>query len=420
MGTTEIETPDMRHAIDTPAGSKHADSKEEVSLLDLLLVLLRRRRMILWATIGFAVVAAVIALLLPNEYTATVILLPPQQQPSLATALASQLGNLGAVGALAGGSLGIHNPNDMFVSMLKSPPVEDAIVRQFGLQQEYRERYFSKARKALEKHMDVDGSQKDNLIRISVKDHSPRKAAQMANAYVDQFRDLTEHLAISEASQRRVFFQQQLDQAKQKLTESEDALTQTERTTGFIQLDTQARALIESAANLRAQIAAKQVEIQGLSAFATGENSQLREARQELAGLEAQLNKLGGSQENPDSLIVPKGKVPQAGLEYARKLRDVQYRETLFYILARQYELAKLDEAREGALIQVVSPAQIPDRRSFPPRLLIVLGAAILGLLTACIIALSQAGWSRLREDPEANLKMSLIQAELRRGKRQL
>ncbi len=143
-------------------------------------------------------------------------------------------------------------------------------------------------------------------------------------------------------------------------------MKETEQKTGLIQLDSQARALIESAATLRAQIAAKEVQIQGMQTYATGENAQLIEAEQELAGLRAQLAKMGGTGDNPDSIIVPKGQMTTAGLEYVRRLRDVKYYEAIFDILARQFELAKLDEAKEGAIIQVVDPAIPPDKKSSP------------------------------------------------------
>jgi uncharacterized protein involved in exopolysaccharide biosynthesis len=280
--------------------------------------------------------------------------------------------------------------------------------------QEYRARYLSDARKAFEGHVTVDGSGKDGMIHISVEDSNPQRAAELANGYVDQFRDLSQHLAISEASQRRLFFEQELEQAKNNLANAEEALKQTEQTTGVIQPDSQERALIESAAALRAQITAREVQIQGMQTYATGENSQLIQAQQELAGLRAQLAKLGGSEATTgDEFIVPKGRVPEVGMEYIRKLRDVKYYETIFDILARQYEVAKLDEAKEGALIQVVDPAIAPERRSFPKRGLIVIGATVAGFFVGIFIALLQAGFQRLKVDPEATVKLHLLRSAL-------
>jgi len=160
---------------------------------------------------------------------------------------------------------------------------------------------------------------------------------------------------------------------------------------------------------LRAQITAKEVQIQAMQTYASGGNAQLIEAQQELESMRAQLAKLGGAEDNPDALIVPKGKLTEAGLEYVRKLRDVKYYETIFDILARQFEVAKLDEAKEGSLIQVVDPAVLPDKRSFPKRTLIVLVSTIAGLFIGVLIAFVQAGWDRMKEDPEASGKLSLL-----------
>ncbi len=216
--------------------------------------------------------------------------------------------------ALAGSGLNLKNPNDMFIAMLKSRTVEDAMVQHFGLMQEYKQRYLSDACKALEKHATWDGNGKDGLIHISIEDHDPHRAAELANGYVDQLRKLSEGLALTEASQRRLFFEQQLQQVKDNLANAEEALKQTEQKTGLIQLDSQARALIESAAALRAQIAAKEVQIQSIRTFATSENSQLVQAQQELESLRTQLAKLGSSEDSDAGLMVPKGRVPEASL----------------------------------------------------------------------------------------------------------
>jgi uncharacterized protein involved in exopolysaccharide biosynthesis len=316
--------------------------------------------------------------------------------------------------ALAGGSLGLKNPNDMFVAMFKSRTVEDAMVQHFGLMREYHAKYPSDARKAFESCAAVDGSAKDGLIHISIQDRDPRRAADLANGYVDQFRIQSQHLAITEASQRRLFFEQQLEQAKDNLANAEEALKETEQKTGVFQLDSQARALIESAASLRAQIAAREVQIQGMQTYATDENAQLVQAQRELEGMRAQLAKLGGSEESSgNELLVPRGEVPTAGLEYIRKLRNVKYNETIFDILARQFEVAKLDEAKQGALIQIVDSAVPPDRKSFPKRGLIVVGATVLGFVFGLLIALLMAGFRRVRSDPENALKLNLLRRTL-------
>jgi uncharacterized protein involved in exopolysaccharide biosynthesis len=185
-----------------------------------------------------------------------------------------------------------------------------------------------------------------------------------------------------------VFFQQQLLEAKQNLTQAEEALKRTEQSTGVLQIDSQARSLIESAAQLRAQIVSKEVQLQAIRTYATEQSPDAMVAEQELAALEGQLAKLSGpGRKSTAQIIVPGGKVPEAGMEYLQRLRDVKYYETISEMIARQFEIAKLDEARQGAIIQVVDPAVPPDTRSFPKRTLTVLLATMLALLGTC-------GWS--------------------------
>jgi len=416
--TTEMPISEANESVDAPLAGRAAENggsqPDDTSLLDLLVILAGRKRVILLVTATFTVLAILLSLLLPFRYTATVTILPPQQNSSMGSLLAAQLGNLGNVAALAGGSLGLKNPNDMYVAMLRSRAVEDAMVQHFDLMREYRTRYLSDTRKAFEAHAMIDGSGKDGLIHISFEDRDPKRAAEIANAYVDQFRNLSQNLAITEAAQRRVFFQRELEKSKNDLADAEEALKQTEQKTGLIQLDSQARALIESAATLRAEISAREVQIQGMQTYATGENAQLVQAQRELDGLRAQLAKLGGSTEgDSNELMVPKGLVPEAGLEYGRKLRDVKYYETIFDILARQFEVAKLDEAREGSVIQVVDPAVVPDRRSFPKRGLIVVSATVVGIFTGVLIALLQASFTHMNSDPRTRAKLSFLRSGL-------
>jgi len=420
--STEISVHEPRERSDPapepPNTGKGRKDDKEISLVDLTIVLAERNRIILQVAAVFAVLAIIVSLLLPQRYTAVVVLLPPQQNSSLSAALTSQLGSMGGIGTLAGGSLGLKNSNEMYVGMLKSRTVEDGMVQRFGLMQEYHSKYPSDARRTFEKYVTIDGSGKDGLIHISIDDRDPNRAAELANGYVDQFRKLSEHIAITEASQRRLFFEQQLAQAKDNLAEAEEALKQTEQTTGLFQLDSQARALIESAAAIRAQIAAKEVEIESLRTYATAENSELVQAQQELGGLRTQLAKLGGSANLDAGLMVPKGQVPAAALEYVRKLRDVKYNETIFDILARQFAIAKLDEAKQGAVVQVVDAAVPPDRRSFPKRTLIVIGATVVGFFLGVFVAFIQAAFEHVMRDAETASKFRHLRNVLRLGKR--
>jgi uncharacterized protein involved in exopolysaccharide biosynthesis len=416
---TEIPVSDLEQAPNTPlppreTGAPGRGARNEITGLDLVLVVARRRRTVALVAGSCLLVAVLFAFLLPKQYTAEVVLLPPQQGSSLSEALGSSMSGLDMLAKLAGGGLGMRNSNEMYVAMLQGQTVEDGMVKHFDLMREYHKSLFSEARRDFEHHVIIRGDGKDGLIHISVEDRSPQRAAQLANGYVDEFRDLSQHLAMTEAGQRALFFRTQLDQAKDKLSGAEQALEQMEQTSGVIEPTSQARALLSAGITLRAQVAAEQVQIQALQTFATGQNAQLIEAQQELKGLQQQLAKLTGSQQNPDSLLIPKGKVPQESLEYIRRLRDVKYYETIFEVLARQYELAKLDQAKEGALIQVVDPAITPDHKSAPRRSLILIGGAAVGLILGILIAFLQNGWESMKRDPDSNSKLDSIRAELR------
>jgi tyrosine-protein kinase Etk/Wzc len=389
-----------------------AESSNDISLVDLLIVLGRRKKFLAVSTLAVFAVALIVTLLIPKRYTATITVLPPQQGSSLSSALLSQVGNLGALGSLAGGSLGLKNPADMTVALLKSRSVEDAMIQRFDLMKLYREKRLSDARKSLENHTSIDSNIKDGLIRIEIEDRDPKRASDMANAYVDEYQKFSQHLAIGEAGQRRLFFEHQLVGAKNDLAGAEEALKASQQKSGMIQLDSQAKALIESVAALRAEITAKEVEISSLSLSETSNNPDIRMAREQLAALQSQLRRIGGTQSGEDSdLIVPRGKIPEAGMDYVRKLRDVKYNEMIFEILAKQFEVAKIDEAREGAVIQVVDPAVPPDRKSFPKISLIVPAVILVWVLLAVFGILFFEGIRRAGERPEDRLKLQTLRA---------
>ena len=390
-------------------------SSQDAHLLDLLIVLSRRRKLIVFFTAAVAILTAIAVLLIPSRYTAETVVLPPGQSSSMNSALMGQLGGSGALASAAGASLGIKNPGDMYVSLIRSRTVEDSVVQRFGLMARYGKKNMTDARRAFEDRSTVVLGVKDGLIRIGVTDRDPNMAANMANGYVDEFRKLSANLAITEASQRRIFFQQQLLEANENLAAAEEAMKRTEQSTGVLQVDSQAKSLIESAAILRGQIVAKEVQLQGMRSYATEDNPQMVTASQELAALKAQLVRLSGSDENSSSdIIVPKGNIPQAGMEYVRKLRDVKYYETITELIAKQFEMAKLDEARQGAVIQVVDAAVTPDKRSFPKRTITVILAALLGFFFACGWSVLAAGFRRIKNSPDESRRLNDLRATFR------
>jgi uncharacterized protein involved in exopolysaccharide biosynthesis len=347
--------------------------------------------------ITIIVLVSASALLLPKRYSATIVILPPQQSSSGGAAMMAQLGSIGAAASAAGG-LGIKNPNDQQIALLKSRIVEDALVDRFHLQDLYHKKYASLARKKWEKVTKTDNGLKDGLIRLSVTDRDPRRAAEMANAWVEEYRRFSATLAITEASQRRLFYERQLSAAREDLAHAEEDMKLTEQRTGVIDIEGQDRSMIASAAVLRGQLAAKQIEIKAMREFAAQGNPDLQRAQQEAGGMEAQLAAMdAASDHKTGDLIVPKGTVTQAALDYERSMREVKYRETIQDLLTRQYEGARVDEAREGALIQVVEPAVVPDRPESSYKLLIILGALVFALPLSLLAAAGAEVLSILR-----------------------
>jgi uncharacterized protein involved in exopolysaccharide biosynthesis len=360
------------------------------TLLPVIRVAIKRRKLVGIAALTIVVLGLAVILLLPTRYTATTAILPPQQGGSSGAAMMAQLSSLSAMAGAGASALGIKNPNDLQVALLKSRTVEDAMVTRFHLQALYHAKYLSSARKRWENHTFIDSGLKDGLIRLSVTDGDPRRAAEMANVWVEEYRRLSATLAVDEASGRRLFFDRQVSDARENLARAEEEMKQTEQRTGVIEMDGQAHAMIAAAAVLRAQVAAKKVEIQAMRQFAAEENPDLERAQQELSGLEAQLATMDVTHDRRSGdLVAPKGMVSQAGLEYARALREVKYRETVVSLLMRLQEVARVDEARQGAQAQVIDAAVVPDHPTSLFRIWIVLGMLLVSLPLALALALA-------------------------------
>ena len=373
----------------------------EFSFLDITVLLVQHKRFVVRFVGGATLLAIATALLLPVKYEATTVLLPPTQNTSMGSSLLGQIGSvgglgaLGSLGALAGG-LGLKSQTDTYVAFLKSRTIEDAMVHRFGLMSEYHSKRMSDARKALEGFATIDAGKKDGLIRITVEDRDPKRAAELANGFVEEFRKLSATLAITEAARRRLFFEQQLQPAKDNLAEAEEAMRKTQQSTGVLQIDSQARALIESVAVLRAQIVAKEVQIQAMRSFAADDNPDLVMAKEQLAALQKQFEQLAGSRHDSGSdIVLSKGRVTESGMEYLRRYRDLKYHETVYELLVKGLEIAKLDEAKEGEIVQVVDTAVPADRKSSPHRTIIVLSVMLVSFFVAVFWIVFRQGLQR-------------------------
>lgn len=376
--------------------------EDEISLLDLAIVLAKHRRLVFGLPFISAVLAAIVSLLLPNIYTATTKVLPPQQNQASASAIATQLGGL--AGLLGTGVRG----NDTYIAMLKSRTVADNLIQRFGLMKRYDAEYPSQARARLEGAARVT-SGKDGLITIEVVDKDPAHAAELANAYVDELFKFTNVLAVTEASQRRLFFERQFAQAKENLAKAEAAARQALERGGIVKVDDQGRAMVENIAQLRAQITAKEVQIGAMRTFATSGNPDLQLAQQELESMKRELAKIEGD----GATKVLTNRTSNQGIDSLRLLRDVKYHETLYDLLARQYELARIDEAKDSAVMQVMDKAVVPDIKSGPKRRQIVFLSALTALLVAILWAFVWEGMIIAVSNPQRAEQLQILKRYL-------
>jgi tyrosine-protein kinase Etk/Wzc len=347
-------------------------------------------------------------LLQPNIYTATTRILPPQQTGSASTAILSQLG--GVFGGLAGGALGIKNPVDIYLGMLKSRTVADKLIARFELDKLWEQKFQSDTRKLLERKTSITVG-KDGIILIEVDDQSPQRAAELANAYVDELMNLTKVLAVTEASQRRLFFEHQLIQAKDNLTAAEIAARQGLQKGGLAQVDAQGRSMIEVTARLRAQVSVKEVQLGAMRTFAAEGNPELQRTQQELDVLRRELARIEGS--SPASVLGKGDASGNTGLDNLGRLRDVKYYEFLYEMLAKQYELAKIDEAKDSTVIQVLDKAIEPDRKSKPVRSVIVILSTLFGLVVGIGLAFVLEVLANVNRDPRQALRLRALKRYL-------
>lgn len=379
---------------------------EDFSLIDILIVLAKRKKSILGVPLAVAIVSASLSLLLPNIYQASTKLLPPQQAQSGAAALLSQLG--GMAGAAAGAA-GIKNPNELYVGMLRSRTVADRVIAKFNLMKVYSSDSLDSARKKLEANTTIT-SGKDGLITIAVEDKSQKLVAPLTNSYVEELRRLTGVLAVTEASQRRMFFEQQLVLAKNNLAKVEISLKGALNSRGVISVDSESAAIVATTARLRAELSAKQIELNSMRAFVTTSNPKYRLVEEQLNSLQGELSKL---ENGADSGSRAPTAVTQSGLENIQLLRDLKYYQMMYELLAKQYEVARLDEAKEPSAIQVLDPAIEPEKKLKPSRALIVLILTLSAFFAAIIWAFVAEAKAAALSRPHSALRWGEFKSSL-------
>ena len=375
-----------------PGGSADVD-EDEISLLDLLQVVVENLRLLVIGPLIAGLTALGVCFIIPPTFTATTVFMPPQQQQGAA---AMMMQSLGALGGLASAATGLKNPNDQFVSFLKSDSVADALIDRFALMARYQSEFRADARKTLDGITKVT-SGKDGLITVEVDDTDPVFAAQLANGYVEEFGNVLDRMAVTEAQQRRVFFEKQLLDATEKLKKSEMALQ--DSGIGESALKSSPEATIGAVATLQAQVAAQEIKLSGMRGYLAETAPEFKQAQTELAALRAQFAKLEKTSAGSS----------KSESEYLGRFRDFKYYQTLFELFAKQFELAKLDEAREGAVIQVLDKASPPERKSKPKKALIaVITTLAVGFMLLLFVFVRQA-WRQAGDDPEGREKLSRL-----------
>jgi tyrosine-protein kinase Etk/Wzc len=381
--------------------------EESVDLWGVAMVLVLSWRRIFVVTLVFLAIGAMLSFLIKPTFTAEALIMPPQQTLSSASSMLGQLGSVAGAAGLGGG-FGLKSPADMYVGILESRTVADHVISACHLKERYKAKTLVDTRAALMRHVTFEAGKKDNLIHLSVKDYDPNRASDIANSYLDQLYNLNSDLAISEASQRRAFYDQRLAEEKAALSDAEISLRNTQQKTGLIQLSGQAATIISSIAQARAQLASREVELQSMRTFATEQNPETIRLQEEIVALRSNLTSLENSQRTiqPGDIQLPTSQVPEAALEYERQTRELKYHETLFDLLLRQAEAARLDEAKSAPILQVVDRAIPPDKKSGPPRKLITIGSTFFGFFAACLWSIVAAALERMEQIPEKAQKL--------------
>ena len=379
MGTNESETA-------VPMAQRVATSPLTNSA-----AVVRWLRPYLLLPVAAAALSVAVSFAISPSYTASARILPPQQQGGAAALIASQLGSLAG---LAGAAAGIKNPADQFVALLKTTTIADRIIGRFNLRELYQEQFVEDVRKQLEKNSSISSGAKDGIITIEVDDHDPARAADMANAYVEELQKLTSTLAVTEAAQRRVFFDTQLRDVSRRLATAEASLREGGVNASI--MNSEPRAVVEMVARLRAAVAASEVKVATLRGFMAGANPDYQLAMQELNELRGQLARAErGSQKTA-------GLRSDGGEDYVARYRDFKYQEALFELMAKQLELARLDEGREGSMIQVIDSAKAPEKKSWPRRgaIAVVTWLTVLALMIiVAVVRSSLAGRDGIASD---------------------
>lgn len=378
---------------------------EELSAAELrmravgqLRLLWSERRFLGKAILGGVVVGCLVAFLIPARYESTVQLMPPDNQSTsgmaMLAALTSKAGNSN-LGGIAGDLLGVKTSGALFVGILGSRTVQDRLVERFQLKKVYWKRLDADARKKLAERTAVNEDHKSGIIAISVTDRDPDRAAAIAQAYVEELNQLVAELSTSAAHRERVFLEERLGAVKRDLDDAAVKFSQFASKNTAIDIKEQGRAMVDAAAKLQGEMIAAQSELKGLEQIYMPNNVRVRAVQARISELQSQLEKLGGNRGgdsaqttgSTDSPYPSIRELPILGVAWGDLYRQTRIQEAVYETLTQQYELAKVQEAKETPSVRVLDAPRVPEEKSFPPRTLIIcfvavsfLGLAVLGV----------------------------------------
>jgi tyrosine-protein kinase Etk/Wzc len=381
------------------AGIGDVQDDDEISLLDLLQVIVDNLRLLVLGPLVCGLAALGYSFTIPPTYTAKTQFLPPQQQQSSA---ASMLASLGALGGLAGAATGPKSPADQYIAFMKSVSVQDALIERFNLVEKYEAKLKTDARMALTGSVRI-ASGKDGLIKVEVDHKDPKFAADLANAHVDELRNLLARLAVTEAQQRRMFFEKQLQITKENFIKADLALKSSGINSSV--LKSSPASTLEAVARLKAGISVQEVKLGTMRNYLTESSPDFKQALSELVALKSQLAK--AEKEEPAS---------KDASDYVARYREFKYQETMFELFAKQFELAKVDESREGAVIQVLDIAEPPERKAKPMKAMTAIIATLASCFALLLFVFVRSALKNASQDEETKLKLSALRGSWERA----
>ncbi len=402
--------------------------EDEINLIDYFMVLLKHKRMIFFIVALAIILSVVVSLLLPKMYTATARVLPPKEPDSGLSTLLTQSG--GPLGSLAGSFMQGKTTSDLYVGMLKSRTVADVLIKEFNLKELYKKKYLEDVYKHLAKRINIRVSRKDQIISVSVEDKDPKRAADMANTYLEALDRINRTVNITEGQRKRIFLETRLKEAKNDLSRAEIELKEFQEKYKLVSIEEQAKVAIEGAAKIKGEIIVAQTELEVLKQFGTGRQNEAIMLQSKIVALQNQLAKIEsgnpemnvlkehGMVEGESNFYIPFNELPALGMQLGRLIREAKIQEKVFELVTSQYEMAQIEEAKDVNTIQVLDRAVPPDKKSSPKRSLIVILSTVVALFLSIFLAFFVEYFQRLKIEDKERYQQFVNSTKLRKSKK--